>query len=231
MQGQPQIALIEDDPLLREALLERFAQKGLTGWGACSAEQFYRELHARRADILVVDLGLPGEGGLELIRYIRRHRNCGVIAMAAPGSRQERLEAFRSGVDHYLVKPVDPAELLILVESLWRRISRSHSPELSGTDWQIDLMTGELHFPSGQQVSLTSAECLLLDCLLKYPNETITKNDLHASLFPQDHAVGQSDPHRIDVILSRIRRKVTDQGLKLPVRSVFGRGLVFVTDA
>ena len=226
----PEIALIEDNPALREELLRLLADNGYAAWGAGSAEHFYRELHGRQADVLVVDIGLPGENGLDLIRYMRSHCDMGIIALTARENRDERLEGFRSGVDHYLVKPADPTELLAIISSLWRRLAGNQTSEPARAQWRVNLKTGELLFPGGECLTLTSSECLLLDALLQYPDETISKDDLHAVLFPKDHTSGQADPHRIDVIMSRIRGKVKNRDLKLPVRSVFGRGLVFITE-
>ncbi len=221
----PALALIEDNPELCEETARFLQSMGYQVWTAGSAEDFYRQLHANSADILLVDLGLPGEDGLDLIRYIRSHYSCGIIAITARGTRDDRINGFGHGVDYYLVKPVDPTELIAIIEVLWKRLTPQPTTKTSNDLWRLDPTAHLLQGPGGETLELTSSEYLLIERLLDEPNQTVNKENLHQALFPNEDEV---DLHRIDVVLNRIRTKAKKQGLPLPIRSVFGRGIAFV---
>ena len=222
----PILAIIEDNTELSEETARFLQSMGYEVWTAGSAEDFYRQLHSKAADILLVDLGLPGEDGLDLIHYIRNHYSCGIIATTARGSRDDRVTGFGHGVDYYLVKPVDPTELIAIIDVLWKRLAPQQKPKSGNDLWWLDPTLHHLNGPSGKTLELTSSEYLLVERLLDEPNQTINKENLHRALFPNENDV---DLHRIDVVLNRIRSKAKKQNVHLPIRSVFGRGLAFVT--
>lgn len=229
MDTAPVVAVIEDLDALREETLQLLADGGYTAWGAGSAEAFYRALLSERADVCVVDLGLPGESGMEVICHLRHTLDCGIIALTAWGSREKRLEGFARGADHYLVKPVDPDELLAIINALWRRTGCQQRAVSPTTQWWIDAVSCELVTPARQRIALTSTEYQLLDYLMHHPGETVTKAALYHALFSKEYdSTVEPDPHRIDVIVSRLRVKARSLGETLPIRSVFGRGLVLV---
>ena len=223
----PMVAVIEDLDALREETLQLLTDGGYAAWGAESAEAFYRALLSERADVCVVDLGLPGESGMEVICHLRHTLDCGIIALTAWGSREKRLEGFARGADHYLVKPVDPDELLAIINALWRRAGCQQRAVSPTTQWWIDPVSSELVTPARQRIALTSTEFQLLDYLMHHPGETVTKATLYHTLFSnEEDSTVEPDPHRIDVIVSRLRVKARNMGEALPIRSVFGRGLV-----
>lgn len=223
----PVVAVIEDLDALREETLQLLTDGGYAAWGAESAEAFYRALLSERADVCVVDLGLPGESGLEVISHLRHTLDCGIIALTAWGTRERRLEGFARGADHYLVKPVDPDELLAIIQALWRRTGGQRGDRAPTTLWWIDPLSSELVTPARQRIGLTSTEYRLVEYLMDRPGETVTKATLFHALFSkEDDSAVEPDPHRIDVIVSRLRVKARNMGEALPIRSVFGRGLV-----
>ncbi len=230
LHAQPVVAVIEDYEPLREETLHLLNDRGFTAWGVGSAEEFYRALLSQPADICLVDLGLPGESGLEVISHLRHTLDCGIIALTAWGRREKRLEGFARGVDHYLVKPADPQVLLAIIDALWRRASGRDANLNPNTAWWVDPVSSELVSPTRQRIGLTSTEYQLIDCLTRYPGETIAKEALYKALFSAaETADCEADLHRIDVIVSRLRVKARKMGETLPIRSVFGRGLVFVS--
>src|SRR5690606_23653772 len=90
-ESKPRLAIIEDNQDLREELVFYLEAKGYAVWGVSSAEAFWRELHGRPADIVLIDLGLPGEDGFSVIDYLRQLSNFGLIVISARGSSQEKL--------------------------------------------------------------------------------------------------------------------------------------------
>jgi two-component system response regulator PhoP len=236
----PRLAIIEDNQDLREELIFFLEAKGHDAWGVDSAEAFWRELHSRPADIVLVDLGLPGEDGFSVIDYLRQMSGVGLIVITARGSSQDKLRGLELGADLYLVKPVNFAQLVRDIEALWERLRRTlPSPGAPSTGagpdaatsaaspqaWTLDAAHYSLVDPDGRTLKLTPQEYALLEILQGHPGEVYAKNVLHDLLFGIS---GDVDPHRIDVILSRLRQKSVQAGIRLPVRTLFGRGLVFL---
>lgn len=228
----PRIAVIEDDEDLRANLLLTLRSKNLPAWGAASAEEFYREHAVSPADIVLVDLGLPGEDGLSALRHLRRNSSLGVIVVTARGGAENRIAGLEAGADHYFIKPVDSRELLAAIESLWRRMISSAavevpaipSPAITADYWQLEPNALMLELPDGRKVQLSDREYNLLACLMAAQGLVVGKNALHAATFPDADEV---DLHRIDVVVSRLRQKAENQlGMPLPIRTIFGKGFV-----
>ncbi len=224
------LAIIEDNEDLREELIFYLNAKGFAVWGADCAEAFWRQLHQHPVDIVLVDIGLPGEDGFSVIEYLNSIGRFGVIVLSARGAAQDKLRGLDLGADAYLIKPVNFSELAGTLARLYRRIcSETASPQASaesGTScWRLTAET--LHSSDGIALDLTPKEYGLLNALYKNKNAVCKKEQVHDELFGFHE---QADMHRVDVILSRLRRKARDKGISLPVRVVFGQGLVF-TDA
>lgn len=232
----PRLAVVEDNDDLRGELLSELEDLGYSVWGVNSAEAFYKQLLSFEADIVLVDLTLPGEDGLELVSYLSEHCGRGIIVVTARSGREARMKGLLDGADHYLVKPVDINELTVAITALWRRLHprRQTAAREEGTDdsahgWHLDSTGRTLQFGQGSQLILSEKEGQFLKALLASQNQVLSKEELHIAVFghPCEH---EHDVHRIEVITSRIRRKAREQGLELPLRAVFGRGLVFVNE-
>ena len=234
--AKPHLALVEDNDDLREEILSGLEDQGYPVWGVGSAEAFYKQLLSSQADIVLVDLTLPGEDGFDLVRYLSDHCCRGIIIVTARSDREHRMQGLLQGADHYLVKPVDIDELQVAITALWRRLQQPPStaslPVTSDAvihGWHLDSSGRSLQSGQGEQLILTEKESLFIKALLASENRVVSKEELHTAVFgkPCEH---NHDVHRIEVITSRIRRKARDQGIELPLRVVFGRGLVFVNE-
>lgn len=235
MLKKPTIAIIEDNNDLQEELSFFLKAKGYKCWSATSAEDFWRKLHLQKADVFLVDIGLPGEDGFSLISHLSKLGDFGLIIITARGGKQDYLTGLSLGADLYLVKPVNFVELNSKLEALWQRMqNQSILPLITPLDasttevnWVIDKSDSSLVAPNGQKLTLTQQEKELLDMLLKQPNQILTRVLLNDSLFKH---LGNTDVHRIDVIVSRLRKKAKEQAFYLPLKSIFGRGLAFTTN-
>lgn len=225
---QPHLALIEDNEDLREELVFFLQASGYSCWGCATAEAFWKNLHTRQVDIVLIDLGLPGEDGFEVVDYLNRLPEVGRIIITARGTPQDRLRCLQLGADLYLVKPINFAELRQQLDALWERMAASRIEQetsMQAGEWRLDALQSCLTAPSGQVLKVSRKECDLLATLLRDAGQIHTRESLHDALFgTQDEA----DLHRIDVILSRLRKKARNQQMLLPLRSVFGKGIVFV---
>lgn len=211
---QPRLAIVEDDPDQRESLLTWLDIRGYRVWGVESAESFYRELAVSPADILLLDIGLPGESGLDVIRHLRDSGIIrGVIVTSAHGERAARQEALKLGADVYLVKPVDLDDLLMHIDVLWSRVAGTTQ---GNALWSINKAARELVSPQGMAVSLTPSELVLL-VYMASKEEPVHRQELAVALGAN---LAVFDLHRIDVHLSRLRSKVRQRtSLNLPVAS------------
>lgn len=222
------IALIEDNYDLLEELLFYLQLKGYAVWGAHSAEMFWKQLHLQPVDIALVDIGLPGEDGFSVIEHLRSLNNYGVIAISARGSQQDKLHGLDLGADAYLIKPINFSNLVNTIDALWLRrcqeeaTAGTFSFSSSSESWTLNRTS--LIAPCGAELAITPQEYQLLDVLLRHTNEVLSKSDLCNLVFGNET---DPDSHRIDVILSRIRAKAREKDIHLPVRAIFGKGIVF----
>ena len=229
---EPTIAIIEDSSDLREELIFFLQHRGYNVWGADCAESFWKKLHRSPADIVLVDLGLPGEDGFSVVEYLADLGNFGMIIVTARGQQSDKLRGLNLGADLYLVKPINFSELATTLQTLWQRMQHeqvsagvTHQREHDGTEWRLIAGHQCLATPNDTTVQLTPQEYKLLSILGRSPSEIFTKEALLDLMFQYEET---PELHRIDVILSRLRKKAKQHNISLPIRSIFGKGLVFV---
>ncbi len=227
----PAIAIVEDDPDLREELEYHFNDRGFDVWGVESAELFYRTVAVHPVDLVIIDRGLPGESGTSLVEHLAQQRKHALVILSAKGSVTERIEGLQAGADLYFPKPFSFLELEIAVQNLLMRYAAGQSFAAparkgeSGARWDIDLAQSQLIAPNKKTVPITGREIELLELLMAAHNTLVTKADLmrHFKITEEE------DWHRINAAVYRLRRKTeTETGMRLPLRAVFGRGLCFV---
>lgn len=230
---KPRVAVIEDSEDLREELVFFLDQKGYPAWGAGSAEYFWKWLHAHDVDIVLVDIGLPEEDGFGVIEHLKQLGRFGLIIISARGDQVASAEGLKLGADLYLVKPLSLSHLLSSIDALWHRMggmSRADTPPLQSsssiTQWRLDQIGSQLISPSGRTLRLSQQELLLVSILIQSPDVVMSKEALGDRMF---HFGTDRRGHRIDVIMSRLRKKAREERLRLPINVIFGKGLVFVS--
>ncbi|KQW26256.1 response regulator transcription factor [Acidovorax sp. Root402] len=227
MSAEPIIAVVEDDEDIRSNVCRFLVRSGFQSWGAESAEDFYVRLLQSRVDLVIIDIGLPGEDGLSLLTRLAS-QGVPTVLMTARADLDSRIRGLDAGALQYFVKPVDMQELVAGIRSQLR--SKRLQGEIDASvavPWQLDAANAVLRAPNQMLVPLTTRELELLTCLFKTKGVVVSKQILM-------HAVGgrglEDDFHRIESALNRLRRKTLEiTGTPLPVRAVFGKGLVFVT--
>lgn len=228
------VAIIEDSADLLDELQAFLRHRGFATWGVRSAEAFWRQLHADPVDIVLIDIGLPGEDGFSVLEYLHQLGQFGLIVITARGHQQDKLQALSLGADFYLIKPVNFSDLADTIHALGARrkeqqavtpapLARVAEPAVS-SPWM--LQAERLVAPSGQILPLTQQEYRLMELLMRNRNEVCSKVDLHAWLFTNE---GEPELHRIDVVISRLRHKARLHGISLPIRAIFGKGLAFLS--
>lgn len=227
--SKPRLAIIEDHADLREELQFFLQAQGYACWGCDSAESFWKQLHFQPVDIVLVDLGLPGEDGFSVVEHLNRLAGFGRVIISARGDQEDRLRGLSLGADLYLVKPINFSDLCRQIDQLWRRLQiQPLAPAPARHAWQVDAVQSCLITPTGQQIRLSGQELALVEILLCQPGEIHSRESLHGQLFGLQQ---EPDDHRIDVILHRLRKKARDQRIKLPLRTLFGKGIAFVAES
>ncbi len=202
------ILVVDDDARLR-ALLQRFlADQGHRVAVAADAGEARAALGAMAFDLLVVDVMMPGENGLDLVESLRRDRNdTPVLMLTARGDPDDRVAGFERGADDYLAKPFDPRELALRIRTILRRAApmAPAAPPLGlvqlGERW-FDPERSELRTPDGVQ-RLTGGEAALLIALARRAGEVLSREDIAAALGTPD-----AGERSVDVQVTRLRRKI-----------------------
>ena len=222
------VAVCEDDVDYRDILLYGLTKLGLQAYGVPSAEALDRLLAEREVDLVVLDIGLPGEDGFSTARRLRHERpHLGIAMLTARIIVEDRIRGLNQGADLYFVKPVDLGELTAALASLHRRLAPKPKPT---RPWRLAKGRAVLETPDGVAVALTGPELQLLDRLLASPGVTVERADLLLALgWPQDDKAD----HRLATVISRLRTKVVaaTPAFTLPLRARHGTGYVFAVEA
>jgi two-component system OmpR family response regulator len=188
-------------------------------------------LDTARPDLIVLDLMLPGEDGLQLCRDLRSRSNVPVIMLTARGEETDRIVGLEMGADDYLPKPFNPRELLARIKSVLRRarsLPENLEPEavksFSFTGWSLDVATRNLTAPDGVVVPLSGTEFKLLRVFLAHPNRVLTRDQLIDLMISRD--AGPFD-RALDVQVSRLRQRLRDDAREPRIiKTVRGEGYV-----
>lgn len=218
------VIVVEDDPELRDILVSGLRFFGHRVRGAGGGKSLDAELAASPADVVILDLGLPDEDGINISRRLREGYNCGIVMITARGKLAERVTGLESGADLYFVKPVDIRELDAALRSLCRRISVVSRPA-----WRFEPLTSTLKTPLGIDILLTAHECILLRKLLSAPGENVPRSEIFKALRQPDDLYADK---RLETMISRLRAKVrmADSESELPVRARHNLGYAFLAE-
>jgi two-component system OmpR family response regulator len=233
------ILLVEDDGALRTLTARALRQSGFHVLTAATGAEMWITLRDSTVDLIVMDIMLPGTSGLDLFRRLRRESDIPLIFVSARSSEEDRVLGLELGADDYLVKPFSTRELAARVSAVLRRGSAAGENGIEGvTDgrggdlitfdgWQVSLARRELRAASGAIVDLTGAEFDLLITFLGYPQRVLGRERL---MELSRSRIGDSSDRSIDVLVSRLRRKLQAGGCEPPIVTVRGVGYMFKED-
>jgi len=227
------ILVVDDQPEICDLVHEYLTDEGFRVSTAYDGDSM-REAIARDAiDLVILDLILPGEDGLQLARELRGQSDIGIIMLTGRGETVDRIIGLEMGADDYLSKPFHLRELLARVRSVLRR-GAARPGERSGASgharmrfagWTLDLASRELISPLGEDVRLTSGEFELLSAFVNHANQVLSRDRL---LDLSRHREAGPFDRTIDVQVGRLRRKLEDDP-KNPtmIKTVRGGGYIF----
>ncbi|TNE36622.1 MAG: response regulator [Alphaproteobacteria bacterium] len=222
----PHILVVDDDRRIRSLLKKYLMDNGFRITVAADAAEARAFLEGLTFDLIVLDIMMPGESGLELTSSLREISEVPILLLTARGTTENRIEGLESGADDYLMKPFEPRELVLRVRSILRR---SQEPIL---EQPKDISLGECRFNSergelwrgDKQIKLTSAEQTLLHVFAASPGETFSRADLAEK-------TGVAQERSIDVQVTRLRRKIeNDPKMPLYLQTVRSVGYVLIPD-
>lgn len=215
------ILIVEDESLIRENLVSSFKAAGFAIESAANGEDGLFLADEYPIDLAVVDIGLPGMSGLELIGKLRDAGNqLPVIVLTARDTWQDKVEGLSTGADDYMAKPFQFEELLARCNALLRRTAGFATPVLSVADIELDTMAQSAK-KSGKHVELTAYEYKVLEYLFLNPKKVISKTELTEHIYDQDF---DRDSNVLEVFVGRLRKKIDpNQELKL-IQTLRGQG-------
>jgi two-component system phosphate regulon response regulator OmpR len=221
------ILVVEDDPRLRKQLSRYLSGEGFRVTAAGDAAEARTQLRAINPDLMVLDVMMPGESGLDLTQSLRLAESHGlpILLLTARGAPEDRIAGFEAGADDYLGKPFEPRELVLRIRALLRRappaVTEAPAGPLRIGGAEFDRARGELRDADGP-IRLTGGEAALLAALARKPNEVLSREEIAEALGMDD-----SGERAIDVQVVRLRRKIeADPREPRFLHTVRGRGYI-----
>jgi len=227
MAERPHILVVDDDREIQTLLRDYLETKGFRATAVGNTAQARRAIDRDRVDLVVLDLMLPNESGLDFCRSLRRTSPAPVIMLTALGDTVDRIVGLETGADDYLPKPFDPQELVSRIRAVLRRSEQAASARPAATayrfgGWRLDVLARTLTDKGGTRVDLGGAEFRLLEVMLSRAGRVLTRTELTEQLRGRDY-----DPfdRSIDVRISRLRQALGDDA-RTPdiIKTVYGEG-------
>lgn len=217
------LLVIEDDEKIGTGLVEVFEREGYaTTWSRSGEDGFFR-WSTETFDLVVLDLGLPGRSGFEILSARRKLApECLVLILSAHDGVDDRVRGLAAGADDYLVKPFALSELLARIHALLRRGLTNTLLRLSVKDLNVDVVTRKVE-RAGRRVDLTAREFDLLEYLMRHAHDVVSREMLARDIWKE---VGRATPldNVIDVHMARLRRKIDSANLARLIHTVRGVG-------
>lgn len=226
------ILIVDDQKEICDVVQEYLSGEGYSVSAAHDGAQMRQALAQSPADLVILDLMLPGEDGLTLARALREESNVGIIMLTGRGETVDRIIGLEMGADDYLPKPFHLRELLARVKTVLRRVQtrsgEKPAPARSQArfaGWHLDLASRELWSPAGQEVRLTTGEFDLLAAFVSNANQVLSRDRLLD--LARNREAGPFD-RTIDVQVGRLRRKLEDDSQNpAMIKTVRGSGYIF----
>ncbi len=222
------ILIVDDDVGLAELMIEHLKNNAFTAQAVGNGGVMREQLLTQPVDLIILDIMLPGEDGLSLLRWLRENNGPPVIMVSARGEEVDKVIGLEMGADDYLAKPFSPRELIARIRAVLRRsvnkAVKSATPVYSFGSFQLNTKNHSL-LQGEQEVSLTTGEYNLLQVFVENPDQVLTRDQLIGLLkgferSPYDRS--------IDIRVTRLRRKIEPHPDKpVFIRTVWGAGYLF----
>lgn len=223
----PRVLIVDDDADIREGLVEVFSRAGFAASSAGDVAAMEKSLAAKGADLIVLDLMMPGEDGLSACKRLSGKGRPPIIMLSALGDDADRIVGLEIGADDYMSKPCNPRELVARARAvLRRRDGEGPAPgeSLRFAGFRLDIARRELIDPDEVVIPLSAGEFRLLRAFVERPQRVLSREQLLDYAFDNDSEVFD---RAVDVQVSRLRRKLERRGGPEIIRTVRGEGYLF----
>jgi two-component system, OmpR family, response regulator len=227
------VLAIDDDPSVRQMIADYLGDNDIQVTALASGRTVAEVMARHTIDLLILDLKLPGEDGMQIARHLRAESDVPIIMLTGRKDEADRVMGLELGADDYLTKPFSPRELLARIRALLRR-SRTHETVADGlarvrayrfAGWELNVRLRRLTSPHGETVPITNSEFNLLVAFLAAPQRVLSREQLlDSSRLHNDEVYDRS----IDVQVGRLRKKIEPRGTQTRlIRTERGAGYVF----
>ena len=233
--AMPHLLVVDDDREIRELLKQFLERQRFRVTAVRDGRELRRAWPLGHYQLVVLDLMLPGESGMDLARWLRAESNIPIVMLTALGEETDRIVGLELGADDYVPKPFNPRELLARIRAVLRRAGDAPETRAEPTaraylfgGWTLEPSRRRLLNPDAVEVALTGGEYDLLLALVSRPNRVLTREMLLDLL--RGRQAGPYD-RAIDVAVSRLRRKLEDNGRHAQlIKTVRGGGYVLAAE-
>lgn len=236
MERNPKILVVDDDPRLRDLLRRYLGENGFQVQVADGAASMNRLWLREPFDALILDLMMPGEDGLAILKRLRAQKDMTpVIMLTARGEEIDRIVGLELGADDYIAKPFNPRELLARIHAVLRRRPAPDAPGAPSReneivtfgDFELDLGTRVLK-KNGEPVPLTTGEFAVLKAFVRHPRQPLSRDKLMEMARGREY---EAFDRSLDVQVSRLRKLIEpDSSKPRYLQTVWGLGYVFIPD-
>ena len=227
------VLAVDDDPSIRQMIADYLADNDMQVTAVGSGREIADIMERHTIDLLILDLKLPGEDGMQIARHLRAESDVPIIMLTGRKDEADRVMGLELGADDYLTKPFSLRELLALIRALLRR-SRAHETIADGLSrswayrsagWELNVRLRRLRSPQGEIIPTTNSEFNLLVAFLAAPQRVLSREQLlELSRLHDDEVYDRS----VDVQVGRLRRKIEAKGTQTQlIRTERGAGYVF----
>jgi DNA-binding response OmpR family regulator len=222
--GEPvkHIFVVDDEKSIRDILKKYIESEGDKVTLFDNGSSVLAELTRMKPDLLVLDIMMPGVGGMELCKQIRKTSDVPIIFVSAKGEELDRVLGLELGADDYLTKPFSPRELVVRIKNIFKRLDRAYS-----TSAHVRLQDIEVHADrrlvqkEGREIKLTTREFELFEFLAVHRNLPFTREQLLQKVWGYDYT---GDERLIDDLVKRIRKKLSEHDSAVQITTVWGYG-------
>lgn len=216
------IVLVDDEPDLRDAFAEYLTRLGYEASGVGDGVDLAAEMARRPVDLVVLDLGLPGDGGMSILRRLKQDDDVAVLVLTGNPDVIERVLGLELGADDFVVKPIDPRELAARISGiLTRRRGRRSSPMVGLENGAVDIKAARFLRNDGGIERLSASEVALIRVFSEKAGQVLSRAELLEAAPGEDE---EALERAVDSRITRLRRKLETEA----IRTVPGRGYMFL---
>ena len=217
------ILVVEDDVILSHHLKVQLSELGNQVQVAHTAKEGFYQATNYPIDVAIVDLGLPDQDGFSLIQQLRdAELKAPILILTARVNWQDKVEGLNAGADDYLVKPFRKEELVVRLDALVRRSAGFVKSVITSGELKLDLAAKQVTL-ANEVMEVTAFEYLILEYLMRHCHEVVAKQRLLDVIYGDK----EGDPNTIEVMVSRLRKKLTRDGIDNPIVTIRGQGYKF----